>query len=263
MAGKSPSDKDASGTVARAVAVLRLVAEAREEVSITSLSNGLDLPASTVHRLLHLLIDQGMVEQRNRYSYGVGTEFYRLGSLVVGKAQISEIALPYMRELVALCDEYCMLWLYSPAERTVMIVETVSSSHPLRYVRDKFMPSGLAWGSSGRSVLAFLPEEDIVEVHRSAGPSSVSGAPLPPLAEFLAELDVIKGRGYAHSRGQKIDGAVGFGAPVYRGDKVIGSLCLTIPDIRYEPQREAELAAALIAQAQKVSFAIGGGQPSR
>ena len=48
------------GTVARAVAVLRVVAHSAEPVSVTELATELGLAASTTHRLLHLLCDEGM-----------------------------------------------------------------------------------------------------------------------------------------------------------------------------------------------------------
>src|SRR5262245_54907696 len=168
---KSKRASDLLGTVARAVAVMRALAEAQSNESIKSLAAKLRLPASTVHRLLHLLIDHGIAEQIDRHSYRVGTEFYRLGALIVGRTRIAEIALPFMRDVVKRCDEYCMLCLQLSAERSVMVVETVSSSHPLRYVRDKFMATPLAWGATGRSILAHLSEEEIRAAYDQAGPS--------------------------------------------------------------------------------------------
>ena len=158
---KGASAATSLGTVARAVAVMRALAEAQSDQSIKSLAARLKLPASTVHRLLHLLMEAGIAEQTDRSSYRAGAEFYRLGSLIVGKTRITEIALPFMREVVEHCDEFCMLCLYLPAERAVMVVELVSSSHPLRYFRDKFMPTPLAWGATGRSILAYLSDEEI------------------------------------------------------------------------------------------------------
>ncbi len=120
---KGASAATSLGTVARAVAVMRALAEAQSDQSIKSLAAKLRLPASTVHRLLHLLMEAGIAEQTDRSSYRAGAEFYRLGSLIVGKTRITEIALPFMREVVEHCDEFCMLCLYLPAERAVMVVE--------------------------------------------------------------------------------------------------------------------------------------------
>jgi DNA-binding IclR family transcriptional regulator len=54
----SSRDNETLGTVARAAVILRSLAEADEDVSIKALSDQLSLAPSTVHRLLHLLMDQ-------------------------------------------------------------------------------------------------------------------------------------------------------------------------------------------------------------
>jgi DNA-binding IclR family transcriptional regulator len=237
---------------------MRALAEAEGAVSIKSLAAKLELPASTVHRLLHLLIEEGIAEQTDRSSYRAGTEFYRLGSLIVGKTRIAEIALPFMREVVKQCDEYCMLCLYLPTERNVMIVETVSSSHPLRYVRDKFMPSPVAWGATGRSILAFLSEEEIRAAYELAGPSPASGQPPPRYKDFLRELETIRRQGYAITFGQKIPGAVGLGTPIFGGEGiVVASLCVTVPQIRYRAERTRSVTNVMMEQARKLSRALG------
>ncbi len=245
------------GTVARTVAVMRALAEAEGAIAIKSLAARLDLPASTVHRLLHLLIDQGMAEQVDRYSYRTGTEFYRLGSLVAGKMSISEIARPFMQRVVDACDEYCLLCLYLPAERKIMVTETVNSSHPLRYVRDKFMPLSVAWGATGRAILAFLPEDEIRTIHAMGEPSPATGKSLPAYARFRADLDAVQRQGYAHSMGQKIPGAVGFAAPVFGPQRVIASLCATVPQLRYRAEDAKRIPRVLIEQARLLSRALG------
>lgn len=254
---KLRSASEPLGTVARTVAVMRVLAEAGGTIAIKSVAAKLDLPASTVHRLLHLLIDQGMVEQVDRHSYRAGTEFYRLGALVADKMRVSEIALPFMRRVVDECDEYCLLCLYLPAERQIMITETVNASHPLRYVRDKFMPLSLAWGATGRAILAFLPEEEIRAVHATAEPSPATGQPLPPYSKFCVELADIRRQGYAHSIGQKIPGAVGFAAPLFGPDGVIASLCATIPQLRYRADDARRVARVLVEQSRLLSRMLG------
>lgn len=245
------------GTVARAVAVMRLVAEADPDVSLSQIAHALELPVSTVHRLLHLLVDEGIVEQRSRHAYAAGAEFFRIGALVTGRISLASIARPFMQELVEACDEYCLLCLYLPAERKIMVADTVSSSHPLSYIRDRFVPISPAWGATGRSILAHLPESEIVAVHAAAGPSPASGRKLPPLPEFLAELARIRARGYAHTRGQKVAGAVGFGTALFQGGRVVASLCLTVPEFRYRARSEPGLARALMSKAAGLNRVLG------
>jgi DNA-binding IclR family transcriptional regulator len=159
-----------------------------------------------------------------------------------------------------------MLCLYLPAEHKVMIDQTVSSSHPLRYVRDKYIPMPIAWGATGLSIMAQLSGDDLRAAYDLAGPSPATGKPLPPYRELLREIETIRQRGYAHTFGQKIPGAVGFGAPVFGADDtVLASLCVTVPQIRYKADRVRKITGVLMEQAGELSRAlgyIGGSSPA-
>lgn len=247
------------GTVARATRILSCIAESREDVSIKFLADELGLAPSTVHRLIHLLIDQGFVARSpGGHTYRVGHEMLRLGSLVVDRWNLPAIAKSYMQRVVAACDEFCMLNLYVPVERCMMIVETVASSHPLNYGAEKFVQMPLAWGATGRAITAYLPEDEIRAIYDISRDSPADGSELPPLDVFVEELRAIRSRGYAHTVGQKMPGAVGIAAPVFGADgNVEASISLTIPEIRFQVARAQSLYNIIVEQASALSYALG------
>ena len=53
---------DALGTVARTLSVLRIVAEAKTSVGVKDVADALQLPMSTSHRLLDLLLGEGSLD---------------------------------------------------------------------------------------------------------------------------------------------------------------------------------------------------------
>jgi DNA-binding IclR family transcriptional regulator len=248
------------GTVARVSELIRYLAEQTGEVAVTTLARDLSLPPSTVHRLLHLLMDQGFVERGERFqSYRVGGELYRLGCLVSRKIGIAELADPIMRGLSAESGEFSMLTLYLPSEHKLTLVHTVAVPTPLTYRAELFSQLSIAWGASGRAILASLSENEIRAIHLKTGPSPVSGVSLPPYAEFREQLRVIAARGYARTNAQRMAGAVGMASPVRNtAGKPIGSLCLTIPEFRFDPAREQELGAMLRERAAALSHVNGG-----
>lgn len=248
-----------TGTVARASEIIRYLAEQDNEVAVTSLARDLSLPPSTVHRLLHLLIEQGFVERGERFqSYRVGAELYRVGCLVSRKMGLAEWADPIMRGLSAESGEFSMLTLYLPSEHKLTLVHTVAAPNPLTYRPELFSQLALAWGASGRAILASLCENEIRTIYLETGPSPVTGASLPPYPEFRAELREITAQGYALTHAQRMAGAVGMASPVCNAaGRPVGSLCLTIPEFRFEPARSAELGAMLRARAAALSHLNG------
>ncbi len=248
--GLQPPPAD-TGTVARAVAVLRAVAESGDGTQIKRISADLRLPASTVHRLLDLLIREGMVERDEEApTYRAGREFLRLSSVVASRHPLQAIAAPLLEQAVAALNETAYLCLYLPREHRLTFAAHVESTHPLGYRVRSHEPQTLLTGASGRSILAFLPPDEVGAVFAREGLAGpVDAAP---------DLAAIRARGYALSLGQRIAGAVGIFAPVFGpGGRVTGSLGFTIPEQRFDPAREAEFAHEACRLAAELSAGLG------
>ena len=71
------------------------------------------------------------------------------------------------------------------------------------------------------------------------------------------DLAQIRAQGYAHSRGQKIAGAVGLSAPIFNAGGAIGALCITLPDSRFKDSMLPKLSRTLIEQASRLSSTLG------
>lgn len=243
---------EAAGTIVRVVRLLRCLAEAEGDVSITELSRLMGLAPSTIHRLLNLLLQEGMVARSEARSlYQPGMEFIRLGALVTRRSRIGEVARGFMQAMVDDAGEACMLTQLLPHEEKVMVTAAIASPHPLRYAIDMFQGSDLTRGATGLSILAFLPDErisGIVEAEREPKERDA----------VLAEIARVRERGYALTRGQKIPGAVGLGAPVFNADnKVVAALCVTIPEQRFDEAQADRLAELLLTQARGLSQTLG------
>ena len=258
MSGKGES----LGTVQRVVEILRHMAE-RGETTIKDLSAALGLVPRTCHRMLGLLAGEGLVERNAaRRSYRVGPEFFRLSALVQTHLDVRSLARPFLEQVVAACDETCVLSLYLPAEGHMVFAEKCDSSQLLRYQLALNTPLPVAWGASGRSILAFLPEEERRRLFEATGAAPATGQTVSSFAALEADLAEVRRRGYALTHGQKIAGAVGISAPVFdaRG-AVIGSLGVTVPEQRIAEADEAKLAALVRSHAEALSRALGAPDP--
>ena len=250
--------KPAGGAGARVVRLLQCVAEAGDEFTVTSLAKRLSLAPSTVHRLLQSLVSTEMIERAGTDSYRPGRELFRMASLLVQRFDITAIARPVLRELWTQWQETCSLCLYESAGRTARVIDTIASAHPLRYVIEPSATLSLAWGSLGRSILAYLPDEDVdaVIAHSKRGP--LSGTRAPPRAVLLAELRKIRQRGYARYEDRAVLNLAGIAAPVFNGQgSVLGCIGVTMPAQRFRLCNSRALAGAVVAAAGQVSSALG------
>lgn len=246
------------GTVARVIEILRYFAD-RGESSLKELSEGVSLAPSTCHRLLDILASEGMIERiASRRTYRIGREFFRLAALVRVKSDIRSIAAPFLRAAVDACNETCVLNLYDPVERKMFYAEKVDSSRLLRYQLPMNTPVSVLWGASGKSILAWLDKSVVEKIYEDEGAAPASGETLPSRKALYAELENIRERGYVVSYGQKIQGAVGFGAAVFGADgDVIGSLCVTAPSSEITKRDETKIGKLVQRQAEELSTTLG------
>jgi DNA-binding IclR family transcriptional regulator len=246
-----------SGTVARVLHLLAFVAHSDGEFGIKDVAQGLALAPSTAHRLLGLLREGGFVTRSEVRRYRIGPQFLRLASMALEGNDLEAAALGPMQQVVDTCGETCLLAVYHEHSQTMSFVARVDSSNALRYRIRMHAVETIAWGATGRSILAFLPAAAIQQVLARGERSPGSGRRLV-LAEARAELESIREKGYALSRSQRIEGAVGLSVPIFgAGKRVIGSLSVTAPEQRFRARDEARLANTLASASSAISRALG------
>ncbi|MBN8829729.1 MAG: IclR family transcriptional regulator [Sphingomonadales bacterium] len=249
-------DRD-RGSGIRTVALLRLIAEGKSSFTLSDLADRAGLPRSSVHRLLQPLLQGGLVERAGGQAYRVGAQFLRISALVMRQADVGRLARPVIQELWAQWEETCSLCIYSPAGQIAIVAETLQTPHPLRFVIEPLEELSLAWGSLGRAILAFLPEEEALAALSRPGIAPLSGLPNPSAEELVDILSEIRSSGIARYRNEVFD-AAGVAAPVFREDgSVLGSLGITAPARRLDAERVEAIAESVKAGAQRLSALLG------
>ncbi|GAB3003659.1 IclR family transcriptional regulator [Amycolatopsis acidiphila] len=248
-----------TGTVARVIAVFRAVVEAGGDVSVAELTETLGLPRPTVHRLLDLLAKEDMVEpDPATRRWGPTVECQRLGALLAARRDLVKLARPVLAEVVERSQEACLLGVYLPRRREMIYAAEHTSPNPLSYRIELNSPVPVNWGASGRSILAFLSGEEIEAILAERAPAPGSGEKAPAASVLRRELESIRQKGFAFSRGQKIPGSRGIAAPILGADAVaVGSLTLTIPEMRFREEAKEQLAEMVMSGAAKLSAMLG------
>ncbi|RXN91120.1 hypothetical protein C7R54_07980 [Achromobacter aloeverae] len=255
---KSPppaADAD-NGTVNRVLRILTRFAE-KERWGLNELSRSLNLPRGTTHRLLTLCKPLNFVAQDEEGQYTPGIELYRLAGRLASEIPINQIGDPILQEVRDQTDETVLLTLLVRNELKMFFTSSASPAHPLRYRIEKNRLEPLCWGAAGRSLLAFLSEEEIGQVVQRAEPSPLDGRPMD-VDELLQSLRTIRGQGYAVSFSQRAPGAYGVAVPFFdfRGE-IRGNLTLTIPDFRFDPAKQDTLVGLLREAAATLTRRLG------
>jgi DNA-binding IclR family transcriptional regulator len=250
------ADNRETGTLKRVLMVLGELAE-HPGASAAATAQRLNLPRSTVHRLLSMLRDCGFASQAEDGGFAPGAELYRLAGRVHARVPHAQLALPLLQRLSARFHETSVLALLSPESLRMYFAATAAPQDPMRYNLELHRSESLAWGATGRVLLAHLSPHEVDAVIRAAEASPAGGRPLD--AEALrAELPRIRADGFDITHGHRTPNAVGVAVPFFddRG-RVVGDFALLIPDFRFERHRREELVQALRECAQEMSARLG------
>lgn len=253
--------QNARNPISKALKTLAwLVEYPASEVGVRELATAMRIAPSSAHRLLMGLAEEGFIRQNAETGrYELGLEFMRLATLASGKSPLRQRALPHMRALVDACNETALLGVYDSARQDMLFAASVDSTHHLRYAIELNKWAPVYTGASGLAILAFLDESHVQTIVQRTRLAALTSRTITESYRLAAELETIRQRGYALTRGQRIPGAVGLAAPVFgsNGD-VIGDICLTIPEQRFDEASQDHLIELLLDCTRKIMADIGG-----
>lgn len=247
---------DTSGTVARTLAVLTVMAEAGGSVGVTDVATGLGLPMSTSHRLLDLLRGAGFVERdAAQRRYRLGLQFLRVAHLVTQNTSFARLCQPALERLTAETGETAVYCEYLPDHHMAAYAAKSDSLHSLRYGITLFEPAPVECGASGLAILSFLPSHIRASVCATPRASPLTGKRLSSSA-LASRIEAIRKKGFAFSNADKLPDSIGIAVPIRMSEeRPIGSLTLTIPEGRFVRSKLKAYVALLSEEAQLLSSA--------
>lgn len=247
-----------NGPMARWVRVLEAFAE-QGEWGVRDLARSSGIPRSATHRILHDMAGLGLLSKTDEPGrFRVGPDLARIGSGVAEHLEVQRVARSILEETASTIGETIVLAVYDPQRRRFSAVDAVETNHPIRYIWESLRDwSELHLGSSGKGILAFLPQaEQNAIIDRL--PDPIPGRHPLTKTRLRRELEEARRRGYVVSHGERYEGAVGVSAPIRdaRG-RIVGDLIATWPDNRTNEAKETGAGSVVRAAADGVSRRLG------
>lgn len=252
--------KNNKGVVARVVALLGAFADGEPSLAISQLSDRLNLPPSSVHRLLEQLITLEIIERANHRRYRIGPEFFRIGARAEGKFKIVETARPLMKNLSDEINEACVLSVLMRSKRQrLRVAKLDSNQQPLKFKIGMLERHSLVWGAAGRAILAHMQPDEVERALAEAPPRSTTGKQLPASNHLMKDLEQVRANGFAFARGELLSPeTIAVAAPLFgAGQRVVGELCIIAPASRFADNMLAPVSSKLIETTRQLSALLG------
>lgn len=244
-------------SLARGLQILSLFRPERPSLSVEEISQELDLPKSSVYRLVATLRDSGYLRKLpGADGYTLHLQFLRFGEVVRASAELEQAARPHLVRLTQAAGETALLVIRN-GDRG-MVVEITESPEPMRVIPSIGWSFPLHCGASGKLLLAELPEAER-ERYLDRPLEKMTERTIAMRDPLRRELARIRSRGYATCDGECMIGVRTAAAPVRdsRGT-AIAAVAIAGPAARLDPARQREALSLILTTADAISAEIGG-----
>lgn len=245
-------------SVAKALDILLIFSPSEPRLTLTTISQRLNMPKSTVHHLISTLVRYGFIEKLDDDSYGVGKAVIGLTQSAVVNVELRDRAAPLLRELADACDESTYLTVRD-GDRVLYIYAIESPQRLLaRTAVGDYAP--LYCTSVGKAILAFMPHDELRSLYADQ-PEKLQ--PVTPYTLTTFE-SLSENLAAARKRGCSIDNqeheldTYCLGAPIFNANRtVIGACSISGIDPEIVGSRLATLSTHVIHIAQEISRRMG------
>jgi DNA-binding IclR family transcriptional regulator len=244
-----------TGTVRRVLLLLSALVD-DPGVSAQILARRLNLPRSSVHRLLAMLRANGYADNEAG-GFGPGLELFRIAGRLGARTPHRKLAEPYLQALSAEFHETSILALLAREQLKMFYAAKGSPQDPMRYNIELGALEPLVWGATARVILAHLSEAEIAAALARREPSPARQL-APDAMEVRQSLAQIRRDGFGITHAHRTLNTVGIAAPFFDGEgNVVGSVGFLIPEFRWTSAPQDAVVAALLDAAARLSHQLG------
>ena len=249
-------------SVVRALDIIEILNE-KKELGITEMSALLGLDKSTVHRLINTLRYKGYVKQNSlNQKYSNTFKLFEMGTLEVDRTGLLRKVQPFLEYLADQTRETVNLAVLEG--KYTIYVDKRESSEVIRADLGVGRRYPAYTTSLGKSILAFLPEKKVLQLFDKEEFATFTPNTITSLDELLAQLKIVKRRGYAYDNEELLMGLACVAAPIRNYDgSPIAAISVAFPRYRYQKgcPEEEQLIFLVMDTAKRVSAEFGFTQP--
>lgn len=244
-------------SIERAIDIMESFSAEEPGLGVVELSRRVNLPKSTVFRLLTTLESRGFIAQNSETGlYHLGVGLIPLANSVFVYSDLRRIARPHLRGLAKTLEETTSLSILVDTEiinleqvefRGRLVVRAGGAGHRMPFHAT----------SAGKAIVAFLPEAEMENLLASDLPA-LTPATLTDADTLRIKLMEVRAQGFAASFDELEKGLHAISAPIsnHEGDVVA---CITVsgPSYRLTRSRIKTASPHVIQSADRISQELG------
>jgi len=243
------------GSVARAVAVIDVLAAHPQGLGVNEVARQIGVNASTTSRLLATLEQGGILQREPRGPYRLGLRLVALADAVLDGLDIRDLGRPVLRSLVDDTGETATLSV--PGAGEAVTIDFIAGDASVVGVARLGRRSVGHATATGKVVLAFADSGGAL-----GSLTSFTDKTITDLAQLERELGRVRAQGFAEAVGERDPDLVAVAVPVFdRAGSLAAILGVQGPVGRFTAARRKELLPVLRDAGAALTRGLGGKPP--
>lgn len=245
-------------SVSKTLEILSTFNESLPVQRTSDIANKLHMNISTVSRHLNTMLDWGFLERDETTGhYSLGLEIVALAGAALQNNAVYRYAYPELQQLSHQYGVHCHMGM----PRSTDVVHLISLC--CETTQELLIPVGhcqpMCCSAMGRALLAYLPQEEVQQVLAECEGRWRTPEAKLDLGELHQELSHTKQKGYCILFDEWAEGMSSLATPVFdsAGHPVAAIGVSTSAQNFSQPQRERELAKAVLTVAERLSCKLG------
>ncbi|MEO8027244.1 MAG: IclR family transcriptional regulator [Bryobacteraceae bacterium] len=238
--------------ISRALDVLEGFSDEHPELTLKEMSQRIDLPESSLFRILLTLESRGYLVQSADGAYTLAPKLL-LGRLQERAEQVRVVLRPHLQQLAGRFDETASsAYLF---ENRIEALDSVETFHAIRMTNKPGRVLSPHASSLGKVITAFQKPELIDRMIEVYGLVPRTPRTVTDRQALLAEFERIRAQGYALDREESVMGGVCIGAAIaIDNNSVMAGLSVSTPVVRMTPEKELEITRAVLDAARRAAL---------
>jgi IclR family acetate operon transcriptional repressor len=241
----------------KALTVLEHLSKIDQDIDLATLTQQVDMPKTTLLRLLNTLKKHSFVQQDERSRrYRLGWALIYLGRAANRVFDIVEFIHPYLEKLSRRSGETANLVFLD--RHHAVYVDQVVSENIIRGVPAVGSPLGLHCTAAGKVLLSCQPDELLAEILPQIELNALTDKTITDRQKLRRELKQVAEQGWAVDDEETELGGRCVAAPIFgREGSLIGAISVMGPANRVNPDTISGLSSLVKDAAREISRALG------
>jgi DNA-binding IclR family transcriptional regulator len=187
----------ANQSVEKTLQIIEVLAGEREPLRLAEISKRVEMPASTVLRMINTLVEHGYAYQdAQSLRYGLTLRFTQIGHMISSQLRIRDVVHPFLMDLSRLTGESTCLAIEEDME--VIYIDVVDGTDGMLKIMQRIgKRAPLHSTGVGKLMLTKYSPEKLNQLAQAKGLAVLTPHTLTSVQDLARELNTVEKQGYA------------------------------------------------------------------